>query len=1008
MNFQTFKHVNNIAGWLVFLVATLVYALTMEATASLWDCGEFIASVYKQQVVHPPGASMFIMIARMFNVLAFGKPELVALSANFMSALCSGFAMMFLCWITTHMARKMLTPGDAFADIAPDKVIAIIGAGVIAGLSGTFLDSVWFSAVEGEVYSMSLMWTAMVFWGIIKWENRADEPYGDRWLLFVALAIGASIFVHWLNLLCIPAMTFVYYFKRYKPTYSGMFWAFLAGLGILGFILWFVITGLLDIASGMEIFMVNNLSLPFNSGLVLFLILFLGGFVYAIYYTAKTGKAALHNMLLGVMFILIGYSTITTAVIRSNSHPNIDMNSPRDLVSLASYLKREQYGSRPFLYGQYYTDEVVDVEETGIKYQRGEKQYDEVGKKIEYVYGGKKTLFPRLYDTSPQYKQDYERWLGHSGEPTFADNLKFFFNYQIGHMYMRYFMWNFAGRQNDEQGMGGRKEGNWISGISFIDSMRLGNQSDLPEHMKNMASRNTFFFLPLLLGLLGMVFQFTNNKRRAFVILLLFFFTGMAIIIQGNSPPLEPRERDYIFAGSFWAFSIWVGLGVIALYDIFAPKLKGKIAAILSVGLALAVPAIMGFQGWDDHNRSNRFAARDFAANYLNSCAPNAIIFTQGDNDTYPLWYAQEVENIRRDVRVVNLSLLGVDWYINQLRRKVNDADPVPMSLDSMKIRGSRRDVVYFQENEERAPKGQFFPLQDIIRFIADDRLSYIPQAEANYYPTKTISLKVNKENVMASNAVAPEDMGKLVDELRWTLNKNSLYKNDLMTLDIIAANNWKRPIYFAISVSPDSYLGMEKYFQLEGLAYRLMPIEVVPATDPLTGKPDRVQKGRVNPDIMYDNLINKFKFGNIDNKNVHVDADLRRMVFNFRGNYARLANALIERGDKQKAIQALDYCMAQMPDYAAPYNFYMYTLIESYYQADAFEKANQLTDQISDQLVEELKYVLKLPKREQEAYDQELQLNDYFIRRFAALAKQKGQTEFADKLEAKLKDLGL
>ncbi|HRK27056.1 MAG TPA: DUF2723 domain-containing protein [Chitinophagales bacterium] len=1004
MSFDTFKHVNNIAGWLVFLFAASVYALTMEATASLWDCGEFIASVYKQQVVHPPGAQMFLMIARVFNIFSLGNPALVSLSLNFMSALCSGFAILFLFWITTHMARKLLG-AEGKNDIPSEKVFAIIGAGLIAGLSGTFLDSIWFSATEAEVYSMSLMWTAMVFWGIIKWENRADEPSGDRWLLFVAFAIGTSIFVHWLNLLCIPAMTMIYYFKRYKATPKGAWIAFGVGLLIVGVILKLVITGLIDVASGMELFLVNSLGLPFNSGLVLFLALFLGGFGYGIYYTQQKRMYGLNSLMLGLMFILIGYTAIVATVIRSNSHPNIDMNSPRDLVSLASYLKREQYGSRPFLYGQYYTAEVSDIKETGTKYQRGKDRYDEVGKKIDYEYKGKKTIFPRLYDISPQFKPDYERWLGHKREPTFADNIGFFLNYQIGHMYMRYLMWNFAGRQNDNQGMGGRKDGNWLSGIGFIDDIRLGNQSNLPAHWKNIDARTTFYFLPLLLGLLGLVFQFTNNRRSALVILMLFFFTGMAIIIQGNSPPVEPRERDYIFAGSFWAFAIWVGLGSLAIYDLLKEKLNGKTAAIAATGLCLVVPFVLGFQGWDAHNRNNRFAARDFAANYLNSCAPNAIIFTQGDNDTYPLWYAQEVENIRRDVRVVNLSLLGVDWYINQLRRKVNDADPVPMMLDSTKIRGSSRDVVYYNPNS-RAAEGQHYPLQDVIKFIGDDALS-LAQKDMNTYPTKNFALKVDKQSVLASNAIAPEDQNKMADELKWTINKNGLYKNDLMTLDIIAANNWKRPIYFAISVSPESYLGLEKYFQLEGLAYRLVPIEVQPSIDPLTGKPDRSQRGRVNPDIMYDNLMNKFKFGNLADENVHTDSDLRRMVYNFRGNYSRLAMALIEqRGDKKRAIEVLDKCQAGYPDKAAPFDFYSYTIVEAYYMADAFDKANALAETIADRMVEELKYISKLPKRDQGIYEQELQLNEYFIRRIAAVAKMKGQDEFSRKMESKIEGM--
>ncbi len=1004
MSLQQFKTINDLAGWLVFFIAAVVYTLTMESTVSLWDCGEFITSASMLQVVHPPGAPLFLMIGRMFSFLAMGDASLVALSLNFMSAISSGFAMLFLFWITSHLARRMLVARDD-TEIPFDKVVAIIGAAFIAGLTGTFLDSVWFSAVEGEVYSMSLLCTSIVVWAMLKWEERADEPYADRWLLFIAFLMGCSIFVHWLNLLTIPALSLIYYFRRHNATLPGAFVALGVSILILGFFLKFIITGLVDIAAWLELTLVNSMGLPFNSGVVLFMILLFAGLISGLWFTKKNNMPLVHNGLIGFMFILIGYSTITTTVIRSNAGPNIDMNSPRDVISLASYLKREQYGSRPFLTGYYYTSPVSDVVEIGKKYQRGSDKYDIVGEKIDYEYKGKKIFFPRIYDSA--HKARYERGLGlkKGQKPSYADNLRFFFDYQIGHMYVRYFMWNFVGRQNDEQGLwGSRKEGNWVSGINEIDGMRLGDQKNLPAHITDTPNRNTFYFIPLLLGLLGLVFHFTNDKRRATVVLLLFLFSGVAIIIQGNSPPVEPRERDYIFAASFYAFAIWVGLGVIALYDIFKSKISGEPAALAATAIAFIAPLLMGFQGWDDHDRSGRFAARDFAANYLNSCAPNSIIFTQGDNDTYPLWYAQEVEGIRRDVRVVNLSLLGVDWYINQLRREVNDAIEVPMSMQAKDIRGTKRDIVYFKENPNIAPPGSHLELSNVLEFVKSDNLSTKLQGEVDYYPTRSLKITVNKENLRKQNAVAPEAAADVVNELKWTLNKKSLYKNDLMVLDIIAANNWKVPIYFAISVSPESYLGLEKYFQLEGLAYRLMPIQVVPPVDPLTGRPDRTQRGQVNPDVMYENLMNKFRFGNIDEEGIHVDTDLRRMIVNFRGNYARLANALSARGDKEKAIEVLDRSQELMPDHASPYDFYMFTTIDAYYQAGAYEKANELTELVATRLVDELEYVKTLSKKDQKAWEQELQLNEYFIRKFQVTAEEKGQRKFADKLEQMLR----
>lgn len=997
MSLSNFKSLNNIIGWVMFLIAASVYTQTMESTASLWDCGEFISSAYKQLVVHPPGAAMFLMIGRMFTFLAGGDPALVALSMNFMSALCSGFVILFLFWTTTHMARRILT-GYRSDDLTTTQTAIIIGSGLVAALTGTFADSIWFSAVEGEVYSMSLMFTSIVFWSILKWEEHADEDYADRWLLFIAFMVGISIFVHWLNLLCIPAMTFVYYFRRYKTTWTGIFATLGVSFFLVGFIYSFIITKLVDMAASLELLLVNDFGMPFNSGVVLFVLLIIGFIVGGLWYTYKQRKPLLNNVLIALTFILIGYTTIIATVVRSNAEPSIDMNSPRDIVSLAAYLKREQYGSRPFLTGYYYTADVVDTKEIGTKYARVGDKYAEVGKKIDYVYQGKEILFPRIYD--PSHKENYERWLGlKNGEkPSYADNISFFFNYQIGHMYLRYLLWNFAGRQNDEQGMGNIKDGNWLSGIGFLDSIRLGSQSNLPKSFADHPARNTFFLLPFLLGLLGMLFHFFNDKKHAVVVLLLFFFCGIAIIIQGNSPPVEPRERDYIFAGSFYPFIIWIGLGVVAIYDMLRKAADKNAALAFAIPLlCLAAPALMAWQGWDDHDRSGRFAARDFAANYLNSCAPNAIIFTQGDNDTYPLWYAQEVENIRRDVRVVNLSLLGVDWYIEQLRRPVNEAAAVPMTMKPEHVRGTKRDVVYYVGDEQAFSNPM--ELRDMMAFVADDKKSAAPgRSDVNFYPTRNATFKVNTEKALASGAIAPEDQAKMVPELQWKINKNSLYKNDLMTLDIIAANNWERPIYFAISVANSSYLGLEKYFQLEGLAYRIVPIEASAGTN----SPNST--GRVNPDIMYDNLMNKFRFGNLNAPGVHTDSDLARMVFNFRGNFGRLAESLIERGDKQRAIEVLDRSLELMPDAVAPYNVYMYNTIEAYYNAGAPEKGNKIASEVADKVLDELRYFRSLSNRHARAYEQDAEVNEYFVRSFIRKAQEAQQTDFAKQLEQKLK----
>lgn len=1043
---HNFQRLNNILGWSVGIFATIVYALTMESSASLWDCGEFIASAQKQFVVHPPGAPLFLMIARVFTLFA-PSPETVSVAMNFMSALCSGLAMTFLFWVTTYMARRLVVTKSNEWDNT--TVWLFLSAGLIAALSGTFVDSIWFSAVEAEVYSMSLLVTAIVFWLICKWDAHSDEPYADRYLVLITFLMGCSIFIHWLNLLCIPALAFVYYFNRFKPSMKGIFMTLAVSGVILLLFLNGIITGIVDVMANIELLMVNDFGMPFSSGVIFTSVLGILALVAAliatsanpprwakplgigaiglltivwliappggasivsriitvgaigamIYLLAKRNRIALNNVLWGFAFVAIGFSTISAIVIRSKAGTDINMNAPKDIVALSSYLHREQYGSRPFLTGYYYDVEPVGMKILGDKYSKGKTKYDKVGTKADYDFGNApKKLFPRIYDS--KFVDDYERWLDlRKGQtPGFIDNLRFFFNYQIGHMYMRYLFWNFVGRQNDEQGYGkgDYENGNWISGINSIDSMLLVNQEKLPSFLKDIPSRNTFFFLPLILGLMGFIYQLKNDKKHWIVVTLLFFCTGLAIIIYGNSPPIEPRERDYIFAASFWAFCIWLGLGVISIYQLIRKFISGTPGVLASLLIASIAPILMGFQGWDDHDRSNRPAARDFAANYLNSCAPNAIIFTQGDNDTYPLWYAQEVENIRPDVRVVNLSLLGVDWYIDQLKFKQKDADPVPMTFDPSDYRGTLRDQVIHRDNPNIAPADRYIDLKQIMAFIGDDKNGVSsPDGEKYfYYPTKKFSLSVDTVKVLKNGTVQPEDAELITPLMEWTMPRGSLLKNDLMVLDIIAANDWNRPIYFAISVERNAYLGLQQFFQLEGLAYRLVPIPIEKQASALVG--------RAQTKVLAQNL-EKFKFGNANNPDVFLSSDVKRMLYNFRNVYVELADQLIREGKKEEAVKALDKCQEQLFFKGMEYDYFMYTLISGYYDAGAFEKGNDLIQKVVDDSCQRLDFIKSQSVMYQKASKGDVERTMQFFTQFVRMAKTEKQDAFADQIVKKI-----
>ncbi len=967
---MNYSKLNTIGGWIVFFIAAFVYISTMEPTSSFWDCGEFIATSYKLEVGHPPGAPLFLMIGRVFSM--FATPETAAYWVNMISALSSAFTIMFLFWTITYFARK-ISVGNNLDELTDGKMIALLGSGLVGSLAYAFSDTFWFSAVEAEVYAMSLLFTAIVFWGILRWEEEADKPHSSRWIVFISYMVGLSIGVHLLNLLAIPALAFVYYFKKHKVTPKGIAITALVGVLILGFVQKGIIPGVVKMASLFELMFVNSLGMPFQSG-VLFFIFGLGAAVaYGIYFTHKKGHVLYNTILLSLAVILIGYSSYAMISIRSLANPPMDENNPENVFNLLSYLNREQYGSQPILTGQQFNTPLNAQE----PYADGNPVYSQDFEKgVYYVSDDRKAsvpnyakeftaFFPRMWSSDNKHVKAYKNWSNFKGrpvryngktinKPTFGENLTYFFNYQVNWMYFRYFFWNFGGKQNDTQGHGSFTDGNWISGISVLDNMRLGNQDVLPDHWGNNPARNTFFLLPFFLGLLGLVYHVKKDKKDFSIVAMLFFFTGLAIIIYLNQYPFQPRERDYAYGGSFYAFAIWIGIGVYALFDTLQEqaKMNGKMAAIASTLICLlAVPTLMAKEGWDDHDRSDRYTARDLAKAYLDSCAPNAILFTNGDNDTFPLWYVQEVEGHRTDVRVINLSLLNTDWYIEQMDRKAYDSERAPFSLDPIDYKQGTRDYLPVVNMNK---KDVFVDIKKVINFISDDANRRVFGADKlmNYFPTNKFSLKEDKQKVLAAGIVPDAKKNQVVNEINWSIKKNYILKKDMMIMDILANFNWERPVYFAITTGNAAYIGLEKYFQLEGLAYRLVPFE---------GNSFDGQTGYVNTDIMYENLMTKFEYGNMDDPSVYMDENNRRMCMNLRNNFARLAEALFREGKKDKAVEVLDRCIATMPNENIPYNFFILPAVESYYKMGEYDKANEIVKILLTMYTQESDYYFAL-----------------------------------------------
>lgn len=1013
---KEYQKLNNIFGWITFTIASIVFLLTIEPTASWWDCGEYIATAIKLQVGHPPGAPLFQMIGRFFSLFAFGDITHFAMMVNIMSALSSGFTILFLFWSITLLAKKIVAPDG---EITTTGMYTIFAAGFIGALAYTFTDSFWFSAEEGEVYAMSSFFTAISFWAILKWESVANEKHSYRWLVLIAFLVGLAIGVHLLNLLVIPATCFVFYFKKYKPTKGGMALTFIISIIILAFVMFIIIPWLVELSGKFELLFVNEFGLPFNTGTIFYFLLLISGIVWGLYYTRKKGKMIANTIILSFSFILIGYSSFLMLVIRANADTPINENAPKDAISLLSYLNREQYGDFPIFYGQYYNAPVIDYNDGKPVYQKDPQS----GKYV--VIDDRKgtvpvfdpmftTLFPRMWSNERRGSvKFYQDWGGKGdpiktapdqngnsrilNKPKFSENLKYFFNYQLGFMYFRYFMWNFSGRQNDVQGFGGIQDGNWISGIPFLDKWRLGHdQTNLPDSMKNRGT-NKYFMLPLLLGLIGCFFHFKKDYKGSIVVLLLFIMTGIAIAVYLNQKPFEPRERDYAYAGSFYAFAIWIGLGVISLIDLVNKYLKKGLLSVALVMLItlILIPGIMAKENWDDHDRSGKYACKDFAANYLNSCEKNAILFTNGDNDTFPLWYDQEVEGIRTDVRVVNLMLASGSWYINQMYKKAYDSPPLPFSLAKTQYRQGTNDIVIYDSTIIKVEG--YIELKELIDFIKSEdprTYSYKYGEKLKFYPTKKVKLTVDSAACIKYGIVPKHLANKMVNTIYWTIKANQLYKNDIMLLDIIASTNWTRPLCFAASNSVNHCFNVDSFMLVQGWVYKFMPVKAL-QNDYIQGM------GGVEPITSYNILLNKCTWGNLNDPHVYVDPESLNNSVRPKTNILRTAQSLIYLGKKKEAVKLMDVYFKYFPDSKVPYDMYILPYAELYFKAGEVKKGTELMERISEIYSQNLDYYSSFTGKNKDYYQDDIQTALGMIKRMNFIASQNKQQKLAAKMDS-------
>ena len=1075
---KRYKTINNLMGWITFLIAATVYCMTIEPTASFWDCPEFITTGYKLEVGHPPGAPFFMLVANLFSQFASDASE-VAKMVNYMSALMSAACILFLFWTITHLVRKLVVKDEG--NIGTAQTVAIMGSGLVGALAYTFSDTFWFSAVEGEVYAFSSLFTAVVFWLILKWEDVADQPHSDRWLVLIAYLTGLSIGVHLLNLLCLPAIVLVYYYKKVpNATAKGSLLALLGSAVLVAVVLYGIVPGIVKVGGWFELLFVNTLGMPFNTGVIVYILVLASALIWGVYESYQNrdklrmalsfvltiallgipfyghGASAvvigliviallwlylnpktqasikekwrvsartLNTALLCTMLIVVGYSSYALIVIRSTANPPMDQNSPEDIFTLGEYLGREQYGTRPLFYGPAYSSKVaLDVKDgyceprvsyNGTKFIRKEKatpdekdSYIEIPGRIEYEYA-QNMLFPRMY--SSLHTSEYMAWQdikGHDvpydqcGEmlmvnmPTQWENIKFFFTYQLNWMYWRYFMWNFAGRQNDLQGDGGIEKGNWITGIGFIDNWLVGDQTLLPQELKDNKGHNVFYCLPLLLGIIGLLWQAYRGQKgiqQFWIVFFLFFMTGIAIVLYLNQTPAQPRERDYAYAGSFYAFTIWIGMGVAGLVQAVNSLLAKKRAqqseespsgewkplapvAIAVSALCLLVPIQMASQTWDDHDRSDRYMARDFGYNYLMSMqeSGNPVIFTNGDNDTFPLWYGQDTEGFRPDARTCNLSYLQTDWYIDQMKRPAYDSPSLPITWERMEyVEGTNEYIpirpefkpsidALYAEGRKQALNGNPEVLLNVQKEFGENpyELKNIlkhwvrnpKDADLKVIPTDSIVIKVDKEAVRRSGMLIPGD--SIPDYMTISLKgKQALYKSELMMLEMLAESNWERPLYIAVTVGSANQLNMDNHLVQEGLAYRFTPFDTSK-----TGV-------KVDSEKMFDNLMHKFKYGGVDKPGIYIDENAMRMCHTHRRIFAQLIQQLLAEGKNDKARQALEYAEKVLPAYNIPYDWQngAAQLGEAWYRLGEQEKGDAILTALADKAVEYCTWYLSL-----------------------------------------------
>ncbi|MEE1944626.1 DUF2723 domain-containing protein [Pedobacter sp. KR3-3] len=992
---KTFKRINNALGFVLFALAAVAYWLCMEPTVSFWDCGEFISASFKLQVGHQPGAPLFLMIGRMFSLLAAGDLSKVAYWVNLVSVLSSAATVMFLFWSINAIALKIVKK-DA-ATLNTTQLWSIIAAGTIGALAYAFSDTFWFSAVESEVYAISTLCTAIVFWAILKWEQQMN----DKWILFIAYIIGLSIGIHLLSLLAIPAISLVYYFRKQEnPTLWGIAKAFLIGCVLLGIVQFGVIQYFVLFASKFDILFVNSFGLGFGSGALAFVALFALALGYGIYYSIKKSYYQLNLGLLSLALVIFGFCSYFMIIIRANAKTDINLSNPDTPVSLFSYLSRQQYEDKPLLYGQFYNSKPVETNETGVTYRKGDKTYEESGKTYKRVYDTN-TFLPRTYSDKPSHVSFYQSWMGLADgqTPTFWQNMSFMNSYQMGFMYWRYFAWNFVGRQNDEQGQGAIHQGNWLSGIKPIDALHLGNQDKLPPSIKENAGYNLFYGLPLVLGLLGMAYLYRKNKKDGLVVALLFFCTGLAIILYINQDPLQVRERDYAYVGSFYAFAILIGIGVLAVKELLARIASNKVSLAIATSLCmLAVPVLMAARGWNDHNRSGKTTALDMAKNYLNSCEPNAILFTNADNDTYPLWYAQEVEGIRTDVRVICLQFLGSEAFLDQMKKQQHLSAPLPISLVHNQYKEGVRDYMPYVDYGIK----DSVELTDLLSVLTsdnkEDKVQLNDGSYENFLPTQKLKLTIDPAQILATKTVALADKDKIAPQMEWEFKKNYALKSDLAMFDIIVHNQWKRPIYFATSVSDDTYIGLDKYLYMEGYAYRLLPLK--PNNDPNADKTEQT-----NNRLAFKHYKN-FELGGFK-KAKYIDPESRR-VLQGTWTYANTLSAnLIRENSIAQAKEVINKSIKELPlkNYSIMDTLNKISLVQNLYLVNDNQQASQIAKETTGFLAQEFEYILSLKPEEQRAFINDIRRGMYVLQSLDKITEDHKQIDLNKVFKQQLKD---